>query len=149
MLCVLNYESKMGVDAVAYSSRTISDLEKENLFHFTSYSARIDIWGFQSSVMWPFIIALKTRILDYSVAKTSKLTLRFFLTYINDLTTTVNNDNNMILFADGTSIIITDANQRNFNVNANQTFQDINTWLNLSKTQYLEFRTKNYYNVNT
>jgi len=35
-------------------------------------------------------------------------------------------------------------------------FQDINTWfkvnlltLNLNKTQYLEFRTKNYYNVNT
>jgi hypothetical protein len=35
-------------------------------------------------------------------------------------------------------------------------FQDIITWfkdslltLNLSKTQYLEFRTKNYYNVNT
>jgi len=67
----------MGVDAIAYSSRTVSDLEKENLFHFTSYYARIQIWGFQSSVMWPFIIALKTRILDYSVAKTSKLTLRF------------------------------------------------------------------------
>jgi hypothetical protein len=38
----------------------------------------------------------------------------------------------------------------------NQMFQDINTWfkvslltLNLNKTQYLEFRTKNYYNVNT
>ena len=35
-------------------------------------------------------------------------------------------------------------------------FQDINTWfkvnlltLNLNKTQYLEFRTKNYYKVNT
>jgi len=35
-------------------------------------------------------------------------------------------------------------------------FQDINTWfkvnlltLNINKTQYLEFRTKNYYNVNT
>ena len=41
-------------------------------------------------------------------------------------------------------------------VNDNQTFQDINTWfkvnlftLNLNKTQYLEFRTKNYYIVNT
>ena len=51
---------------------------------------------------------------------------------------------------------ITDTNRRDFNVNANQTFQDINTWfkanlltLNLNKTQYLEFRTKNYYNVNT
>jgi len=35
-------------------------------------------------------------------------------------------------------------------------FQDINTWFNVSllilkfnKTQYLEFRTKNYYNVST
>jgi len=72
----------------------------------------------------------------------------------NDLPTTVNNDNNMALFADDTSIIITDTNRRDFNVNANQTFQDINTWfkvslltLNLNKTQYLEFRIKNYYNL--
>jgi len=62
----------------------------------------------------------------------------------------------MVLFADDTSIIITDTNRRDFNVNANQMFQDINIWLkvnlltlNLNKTQYLEFRTKNYYNVNT
>ena len=80
----------------------------------------------------------------------------FFLIYINDLPTTVNNDNNMALFEDDTSIIITDTNRRDFNVNANQTFHDINTWfkanlltLNLNKTQYLEFRTKNYHNVNT
>ena len=75
----------------------------------------------------------------------------FFLIYINDLPTIVNNDNNMVLFAEDTSIIITDTNQRDFNVNANQMFQDINTWfkvnlltLNLNKTQCLEFRTKNY-----
>jgi len=62
----------------------------------------------------------------------------------------------MVLFADDTSIIITGTNRRDFNVNAEQTFQDINTWfkvnlltLNLNKTQYSEFRTKNYYNVNT
>jgi len=62
----------------------------------------------------------------------------------------------MVLFADDTSIIITGTNRRDFNVNANQTFQYINTWfkvslltLNLNKTQYLEFRTKNCYNVNT
>jgi len=34
----------------------------------------------------------------------------------------------MVLFADDTSIIVTDTNLRDFNVNANQTFQDINTW---------------------
>jgi len=76
----------------------------------------------------------------------------FFLIYINDLPTIVNNDNNMVLFADDTSIIITGKNRRDFIINANQTFQDINACfkvslltLNLNKTQYLEFRTKNYY----
>jgi len=62
----------------------------------------------------------------------------------------------MVLFADDTSIIVTGTNQSDFNVNTNQMFQDINTWfkdnlltLNLNKTQYLEFRSKNYYNVDT
>ena len=57
---------------------------------------------------------------------------------------------------DNTSIIITDSNKLDFNTNINQMFQDINTWfkvnlltLNFNKTQYLEFRTNNYYNVNT
>jgi len=80
----------------------------------------------------------------------------FFLIYINDLPKIINKDNNMVLFANDTSIIITDSNKLDFNINVNQTFQDINTWfmvslltLNFNKTQYLEFRTKNYYNVNT
>jgi hypothetical protein len=79
----------------------------------------------------------------------------FFLIYINDLPTIVNKDN-MVHFADDTSIIITDSNRKAFNINDNQMLQDINTWcnvtlltLNFNKTQYLEFRTKNYYNVNT
>jgi len=62
----------------------------------------------------------------------------------------------MVLFADDTSIIITDSNKQDFNINDYQMFQDINTWcnvnlltLNFNKTQYLEFRAKNYYNVNT
>ena len=66
----------------------------------------------------------------------------FFLIYINDLPTIVNNDNNMVLFADDTSLLIADTNRRDVNVNANQTFQDINTWfkvnlltLELNKTQ--------------
>ena len=80
----------------------------------------------------------------------------FFLFYINDLPKIINKDNNMVLFADDTSIIITDSNKPEFNININQMFQDINTWfnvnlltLNFSKTQYLEFITRNYYNVNT
>jgi len=58
--------------------------------------------------------------------------------------------------SDKTCTIIRDSNKPDFNMNINQTFQDINTWfnvslltLNFSKTQYLNFRTKNYYNVNT
>jgi len=80
----------------------------------------------------------------------------FFLFYINNLPTLINKDNNMVLFADDTSIIITDSNRWDFNINANQIFHDINAWFSiglltfkLNKTQYIEFRTKNYYNVNT
>jgi len=98
----------------------------------------------------------KWELLKCGMPQGSILGLLFFLIYINDLPTIVNTDNNMVLFAVDTSIIIIDTNRRDFNVNANQTFQDINIWLkvnlltlNHSKTQYLEFRTKNYYNVNT
>jgi len=67
-----------------------------------------------------------------------------------------NNDTNAILFGDDTSILVTNPYKMNFNININQTFLDINTWLKdnllsltFNKTQYLEFGTKHYYNVNT
>jgi len=76
----------------------------------------------------------------------------------NSLPTLINKDtrNYMVLFADDTIIIIKDSKRQDFNINANQIFHDINIWfnvsllnLNLNKTQYREFSTKNYYNVNT
>jgi hypothetical protein len=82
-----------------------------------------------------------------------------FLIYINHLPIVVNknnNNNNMVLFADATSIIIKDSKRHDFNINANQMFQGVNTWfnvnllpLNLNKTKYLEYKSKNYYTVNT
>jgi len=58
----------------------------------------------------------------------------------------------MVLFAEDTSILVTDSNKLGFSRNINQAFLDKNTWfkdnllsLNCNKTQYLEFWTKHYY----
>jgi len=61
----------------------------------------------------------------------------FFLIYINDLPRIVNN-NNMALFPDETNIIITDTNRSDFNINANQTFQDTNTWFKVNSLSWIE-----------
>jgi len=62
----------------------------------------------------------------------------------------------MVLLVDDTSILVTDSNKFDFNINIKKTFLDINTWfkdnlifMNFNKTQYLQCRTKHYYNVNT
>jgi hypothetical protein len=51
-----------------------------------------------------------------------------FLLYINDLPKILNKDNHMVLYADDTSIIITDRNKSDFKINLNQTFKKINMW---------------------
>jgi hypothetical protein len=63
-----------------------------------------------------------------------------FLFYINDLPKIINKDN-MVLYADDTSIIVADSNNSSFETNLNQTFKDINAsfyanllTLNFSKT---------------
>jgi hypothetical protein len=80
-------------------------------------------------------------------------TLRLYIYYTNDLPKILNKHNSMVLYADDTSIIITDTNKLNFEINLKQTFRYINVWfnanlltLNFQKTQYLEFRCMNYCN---
>jgi hypothetical protein len=79
----------------------------------------------------------------------------FFLIYINDLPTVINKDNNIVLFADDTSIIITDTNKDDFKLQADKLFTNTNTRfnnnllnLNFSKTHCLEFSSTKHYRVN-
>jgi hypothetical protein len=74
-----------------------------------------------------------------------------FLLYINDLPKIITKNNGMVPFADYTNLLITGFNKSDFNFNINQSFRIIISWsnsnllsLNFNKTQYVEFRTKNY-----
>jgi hypothetical protein len=78
-----------------------------------------------------------------------------FLVYTNDLPTIINKDNNIVLFADDTSIIITDTKKDDFTLHADNLFNDINSWsdnnlltLNFNKTHYLLFRSQKHCRIN-
>jgi hypothetical protein len=56
----------------------------------------------------------------------------------------------MVLYAVETSIVITDIDKLNFEINLNESFRHINLWfsanlltLNFQKTRYLEFQCMN------
>ena len=73
-----------------------------------------------------------------------------FLVYIKDLSRTINKVAESILFADDTSIVISNINlerfKSNINLVMNQTvnwFQNNHLSLNCNKTQLLQFLTKN------
>ena len=78
-----------------------------------------------------------------------------FLIYINDLPSIANKNNNIILYADDTSLILTDNERNYFSCNYHKMFVDLNTWfdnnllkLNFGKTQYMEFETKIHFSYN-
>jgi hypothetical protein len=54
----------------------------------------------------------------------------FFYFYINDLPKILTKNNNMVLYADDKSTIITDKNKLKFKINLNQIFKQINMWFN-------------------
>jgi len=98
----------------------------------------------------------KWELIKNGVPQDSILGPLFFLLYINDLPKVITKNNSMVLFADDTSLLITDSNNLDFNININQSFRNIIYWfnsnlliLNFNKTHYVEFRTKNYYHVKT
>ena len=72
-----------------------------------------------------------------------------FLIYINDLPRTINNFANSILFADDTSIIISNTDLHEFKHNVDVVLQETNNWfisklltLNYNKTHFLQFFVK-------
>jgi hypothetical protein len=74
----------------------------------------------------------------------------FFLIYMNDLPKLATFGTKILLYADATSIIVTNPDLENFETQLDKIFGDINNWfkinklvLNYNKTHYLQFKTKN------
>jgi len=91
----------------------------------------------------------------HSVAQGSILGPLFFLIYINDLPNIITDPSKPNLFADDTSIIITNPSPSKFKEDISNIIDNINDWfrgnslsLNLDKTYFLQFRPKNSYENN-
>ena len=61
----------------------------------------------------------KWKLINNGVPQGSILGPLFFLFYINDLPKIITKNNSMVLFADDTSLLITDSNKLDFNTNIN------------------------------
>jgi hypothetical protein len=73
-----------------------------------------------------------------------------FLIHVNDLPKTINDKNIPVLFADDTSIIVKSLNPKDFQTNMAEAFDHVNKWfkvnslsMNVEKTHYIQFKTKN------
>jgi hypothetical protein len=100
----------------------------------------------------------KTNTINYSnwenvrhgVPQGSILGPLLFLLFINDLPSVTAKNAKLVLYADDTSFVITNPSPIEFASKLNKIFADVSEWfrnnllsLNLNKTKYLQFRTKN------
>jgi hypothetical protein len=74
----------------------------------------------------------------------------FFLLYVNDLPNIISDISNPVLYADDTTLIITNSDSQMFEKDINAAILQLNRWfssnlllLNLEKTYFLQFLTKN------
>jgi len=94
-------------------------------------------------------ISSEWELVKHGVPQGSILGPLLFLIYINDLSRTISKLANTILFADDTSIIVSNSNQDEFKTNINSVMYETMNWfqsnlltLNCNKTHFLQFLTK-------
>ena len=88
--------------------------------------------------------------ITHGVPQGSILGPLLFLLYINDLPLSINTNNKIVLFADDTSLIISNPDPINFRDDANKILQHVQEWfnanfmsLNWEKTHFMHITTKN------
>jgi len=93
--------------------------------------------------------------MNHGVPQGSILGPLFFLIYINGLLNIIADPLKPVLFADDTSILITDPSPSKFKEDINNIIDNINDWfkgnslsLNFDKTYFLQFRPRRRYEIN-